>query len=167
MSKNNSNIWPYAIGISIALVFSFCVATIVVTAKAPVQESDIYMAKYQDADSRANEIIKARIAFDKLYNVEYLSEVNVDATIVKYKITDKNMQPVNDATLRVILTRADLNKDDIELTAPKIENGIYTFYEVKLPKAGRWNVMAKINIADNERFYNLKADTRYKEVFEY
>jgi hypothetical protein len=167
MPMSKINVWPYAIGISIALVFSFCVATIVVTAKAPVQESDIYMAKYQDADSRANEIIQARILFDKLYNIEYLSDVNVDSTVVKYKITDKNMKPVNDAAIKVILTRADLNKDDIELTAPKVENGIYTFNTVKLPKAGRWNVMAKINIADNERFYNLKADTRKKEVSEY
>ena len=41
--KSNGRVWPYIIGLSITLVFGFCVATIFVTSRADVQESDAYI----------------------------------------------------------------------------------------------------------------------------
>ena len=168
MSKSNGRIWPYAIGGSIILVFGFCVATIVITSKLPVEKSDTYMMGYHEADAKANDLIKARIAFNKSYRVEYITDgLSLDSSIIKYRVTDVNSQPVDSAIVKVVVTRPNNHKHDQELINPTVENGVYTFSAIKLPQEGRWDVMAKVNVGDLQRFYNVKADTRAKEAFEY
>lgn len=168
MSKSNGRVWPYVIGASITLVFGFCVATIMVTSKANIQESDAYMTHYQDADARANEFIEARMAFDKKYNIEYLTEgLQSENTKLVYRVSDKNNQPVNDAKIIVSTSRPETAEFNQVLENPTVENGVYTFSGATFPKVGVWNIMAKVETKDASRFYNLKADTRIKEVFEF
>jgi len=168
VNKSNGKIWPYAIGISIILVFGACVGTIVVTSKMPVEKSDTYMMGYHQADAMANELITNTIEFNKKYNVEYISDkLSLDSTVLKYRITDKNNQAVNDASLKVVITRPNNHKHDQELISPRVDNGVYSFENVTLPLEGRWDIMAKIDIGENERFYNIKADTRKTEIKEY
>ena len=164
----NGRIWPYAIGAAIVFIFGACMVTIVVANTLPVEKSDTYMMDYHEADAKANELIKARIAFDEKYKIEYLNNgINVDNSILKYKITDLSGKNVSDAKIKVIITRPNNHKYDQELSNPDEENGVYTFSNIKLPLAGRWNVMAKIEVGELQRFYNLKADTREKEVYQY
>lgn len=168
MSKSNGKIWPYAISASIILVFGACVATVIVTSKLPVQNSDTYMMGYHEADAKANELIKSKIEFDKKYKIEYITDaISKDNCAIKYKVTDVNLNPVNDAKIKVIVTRPDSRDYDHELSNSKVENGVYSFEPITLPKEGRWNVMAKVSIDDSYRFYNVKTDTRSKEVKEY
>lgn len=168
MSMSNGRIWPYAIGGSIILVFGFCVATIVVASKLPVEKSDTYMMDYHEADADANKLIQERIAFDAKYKVEYITDgLSQESSVLKYRVTDLSGQPVNKAKLKVIITRPNNHKHDQELLNPSIENGVYTFSSVKLAEPGRWDVMAKVNVDDLQRYYNVKADTRAKEAFEY
>jgi len=168
MSKSRGRVWPYAISASIMLVFGACVATVMVTLKLPVEKSDTYMMGYHEANDRADEIIKNRIAFNKKYSVEYITDgLSLESSILKYRVMDLNNNPVNNATIKAIITRPNNHKNDQELINPSVENGVYTFSSVTLPLEGRWDVMAKINIGDNQRFYNVKADTRAKEAFEY
>ncbi len=169
MSKVNSGrIWPYAIGGSIILVFGFCVATIVVSMKLPVEESDTYMMNYHEADASANELIEARIAFDKEYTIKYITDgLDTKGSVLKYEVVDKDNNPVSNADILVVVTRPNNHKYDQELKNPKVQDGIYTFENIELPKEGRWDIMAKVNIGDKSRFYNVKADTRYSEAFEY
>ncbi len=165
---SDGKIWPYAVAIAISLVFSFCVATVIITQKASIQKSDIYMTNYQDADARANQIIMDRLAFDNKYNIAYLTDgLSVDGSTIKYKITDKDLKPVNNAKIKVIVSRPDDSSYNMELLSPSIENGIYTFKTIKLAKKGVWEIMAKINVDKLQRFYNIKADTRVKEAFVY
>lgn len=168
MNKSKGRVWPYAISISIILVFGACVGTIVVTSTMPVEKSDTYMMGYHEADAMANELIQAQIAFDKKYTVEYITDgLALDSSVLKYKITDNNNQAVNNAEFKTIITRPNNHKNDQELISPKVENGVYTFESVKLPLEGRWDIMAKINIGEDSRFFNVKADTRNKEFKEY
>jgi nitrogen fixation protein FixH len=168
VSKSSGRIWPYAIGLAITLVFGACVATVVITHTAPVQNSDTYMMSYHQADANANEIIEARIAFDKKYKIEYQTEgLSLENSEIKYKITDIDGNAVDNATLKVIVTRPNEHKYDQELLNPSVKDGVYSFASVKLAEAGRWDIMAKVDIGENQRFYNLKADTRAKEAFEY
>jgi nitrogen fixation protein FixH len=165
---SNGKIWPYAIAISILIVFGFAVTTIIVTSTMPVEKSDEYMMYYQEADANANELIEARIAFDKKYKIEYLTDgISCDATNIKYKVTDLDSNPVDDAKIMVIVTRPNNHKHDQELKNPTSENGVYSFSTITLPEKGRWNIMAKVNVGKLQRFYNVKADTRAKEAFEY
>ncbi len=166
--KHRTTLWPYAIGASITLVFGFCVATVIVTSTLPVENSDTYMTYYQEADANANKFIKAKIAFDKKYKIEYLTDgISCAATNIKYKITDLNDNFVDNAKFKVIITRPNNHKYDQELTNPTYEDGVYSFKTITLPQKGRWNIMAKINVGDLQRFYNVKTDTRAKEAFEY
>ena len=168
MNLSNGRIWPYAISISIILVFGACVATIIVANKLPVEKSDTYMMGYHQADANANELIKARIAFNKQYKIEYLTDgLSLDSSIIKYRVTDLNSNPISNAKIKVIVTRPNNHKHDQELTNPKFENGVYIFSTITLPVEGRWDIMAKVNVGELQRFYNVKADTRAKEAFEY
>jgi len=168
LNKSNGRIWPYAISTSIILVFGACVATIVVASKLPVEKSDTYMMGYHEADASANELIQARIEFNRNYKIEYITDgLSLDSSLIKYRVTDMNSNPIDTATLKVIVTRPNNHKHDQELINPTVENGVYTFSTITLPKEGRWDIMAKIEVRDLQRFYNVKADTRTKEAKEY
>jgi nitrogen fixation protein FixH len=169
MSNSKSGkAWPYAIALAITLVFGFCVATVMVTSKADLQVSDVYMRSYQDADKDANELIKAKLAFDKKYDVAYITEsIGGENPVVKYKVTDKAGKPVNDAKIIVAISRPETAKYNQKLENPKVKDGIYIFEDVKFPKVGLWNIMAKIQVGDDYRFLNIKADTRNTKVTQY
>jgi nitrogen fixation protein FixH len=168
MTLSSGKLWPYIIGGSIILVFGACVMTIVVTSKMPVEKSDTYMMGYQEADAKANDIIEAQIAFNTKYRASYVSsELKKENTTLTYKVETIDGQPVNDAKITIVVTRPNKHEFDQELQNPTVANGIYTFSNISLPKEGRWDVMAKIDVADNHRFLNIKADTRYKNIEEY
>jgi len=168
VNLSNGKIWPYAIGISIIFIFGACIATIVVATKLPVEKSDLYMTDYHDADANANSLIRAEIAFKKKYKIEYVTEgLDTNGSVIKYKVTDLEGNPVENAEVVVVVTRPNNRKHDQKLSDPQVENGVYTFSAITLPQKGRWDVMAKVSVGDLSRYYNVKADTRYSEVFEY
>ena len=168
MNLSSGRVWPYAIGASILFIFGACVATIVVASKLPVEASDTYMMNYHQADASANELIEAQIAFDKKYKLEYVNNgISLENTILQYKLSDREGNPVENAEIKVVLTRPNNHKYDQEFVDPKREGGVYTFSSIALPQEGRWDIMAKISVDDLSRFYNIKADTRYKHIQEY
>ena len=168
MSRSSGRVWPHAIGASIIFIFGACVATIVVTSKVPVEKSDTYMMGYHEEDAKANDIINDRIEFNKKYKIEYLTDdFNSQNCVVKYKVGDINSNSVNNADIKVVVTRPDNHKYDQELINPAVEAGVYTFSPIKLPLEGRWDIMAKVSVDGVQRFYNIKTDTRSKEIIEY
>lgn len=168
MNLSNGRIWPYAIGASIIFIFGACVATIVVANTLPVEKSDTYMMDYHEADAKANDILEAAIAFNKKYKIEYITEgLSTQSSTIKYRVTDLDSNPIDGAQIKVVVTRPNNHKHDRELSSPKVENGIYTFDTIELPQEGRWDIMAKVAVDELHRFYNVKADTRAKEIIEY
>ena len=166
--KSNGKIWPYAIGISIFLVFLAAIATVIIANKLPVENSDTYMMGYHEADAKANELITAKINFDKKYKLKFLSDsLHVENSTIAYKVTDKNNNDINNAKIVIVVTRPNQHKFDQELTTPTVKNGIYTFSNIKLQVQGRWDIMAKVIIGQEQRFYNVKMDTRSKGAYEY
>ncbi len=166
--KSDGRIWPYAIIISILLIVVAAGATIYVALQHPVEMSDSNMQNYHDYDKNANEFIAAKIAFKKNYTIAYVSEkLDINDAVVVYKITDISGASVNDAKLNIVLTRPDNRNSDIVLDSPTVDNGLYTFSVGKLPLEGRWNIMAHIIVGENERYYNMKADTRQAKAFEF
>ena len=168
MSQSSGKAWPYVIGMAITLVFGFCVATIVVTSKADIQESNEYMSSYQDADANANALIQSCMAFDKNIKIQYLEKkLQQDGTTIEYKITDINGNPINNAKLKVLVSRPETHTLDQSLENPIVENGIYKFQDIKFAKPGVYNFIAKVEVGELNRFYNIKADTRYSNAHEY
>jgi len=164
----SGKIWPLAIGLAISAVFIAAIVTVIIANKLPVEKSDTYMMGYHEADAKANELIKARINFDKKYKIQYTTEsLDLKKTVLKYKITTTSGADVNNAKIKVIVTRPNNHKHDQELLNPNIKNGLYTFSATTLAVSGRWDIMAKVSIGEDERFYNVKADTRTKDAYEY
>ena len=168
INKNAGKKWPWIIGISTLVVIGFAIATIKVAINNPVEMSQYGMQNYHEYDDHVNDIINAKIEFDKKYTIAFLTpQITNKASIVAYEIKDKSGKPVDDANLSIVLTRPDTVKLDIALDKPVVENGVYTFKAIDLPQAGRWDIMAKITIGENQRYYNLKADTRNPNTFEF
>ncbi len=168
MNLNNGRIWPYSIAASIIFIFGACVATIVVTSTLPVQNSDTYMMGYHEADAKANELLSAKIDFDKKYNIKYVTDTfTKDKSVIAYRVSDKESNPINDATIKVMLTRPSTHKNDQELNSYQVENGLYTFEAMTLPEDGRWDIMAKVSVGELSRYYNIKTDTRGMNIVEY
>jgi nitrogen fixation protein FixH len=168
MNLSNGRIWPYAIGASIIFIFGACVATIIVANTLPVEKSDTYMMDYHDANAKVNDILEATIEFNKNYKVEYIpAELKSQDGVIRYRVSDLNSNPVNDAEIKIVITRPNNHKFDQELTNPKVEDGIYTFDSIALAEEGRWDIMAKVNVGELHRFYNIKRDTREMKVVEY
>ena len=166
---SSGKIWPYAISIAIltfagAIVFSITL----ILKEAPVHKSDAYMMGYHHADLRANELIQARIDFNKKYKIAYETEfLAQEGATLKYRVRDLEGNPVNNANLKVVITRPEHHRYKQELVNTSIENGIYSFSNFTLAEPGRWDIMAKVTVGELERFYNVKADTRNKELREY
>lgn len=160
--------WP--IGIALATIGLVIVGAITISKalSLPVVESDYFHTKYQDADLNGDKIFIDQIEFNRLYSVEQSGIViDLNNSVVAYKITDKAGNPVDNAELEVIVTRPNTKKLDINLSSPVVENGIYRYANFSLPKEGRWDILARITIGDNQRIYNLKADTRYELISEF
>lgn len=164
----SGKIWPYAIGLSITFIFGAAIATIMVSANSPVEKSDTYMMDYHEADAKANELIMKKIAFDKKYKISFVSNgISKDNTILQYRLTTVDNKVVDNGKLKAVLTRPNSRKFDISLENPQVSHGVYSFDSVKLPLAGRWDILLKVEIDGLERYLNIHADTRKKEVKEF
>ncbi|MDP3302046.1 MAG: FixH family protein [Sulfuricurvum sp.] len=168
IDKNAGKKWPWIIGVSTVIVIGFAIGTIKVAISNPVEMSEYGMQSYHEYDDNVNNIINAKIEFDKKYTIAFLTpQITNQASVVAYEIKDKSGKAVDDANLSVVLTRPDTVKFDIALDKPVVENGVYTFKAIDLPKAGRWDIMARVTVGENQRYYNLKADTRNPSTFEF
>ncbi len=165
----NGKIWPIFIAVAIFGVVLLGYWTIKETAKADLKESDIYMSYYQDVDDKINDIIAAKIAFNKHYQIQkaLIDLSNLQSPTISYKITTVDQKPVNNASLELVISRPDSSVEEIKSKNYSVQDGIYTFHDIKLPKEGRWDLMLKVQVGEYHRFYNLKADTRAKENFEF
>jgi nitrogen fixation protein FixH len=166
---SSGKIWPYAISIAILTFFGAIVFSISwILKEAPVQKSDTYMMGYHHADLNANDIIQAEIDFNRKYKISYETEfLAQEGATLKYKVTDLEDNTLNNATMKIIITRPEHHRYKQELINPSIENGLYSFSGFTLEKPGRWDIMAHVQVGEVERFYNVKADTRSEESVEY
>lgn len=168
MKSDPGKKWPWIIVGSILAVVGLVYWTVSVAINNPVQLSDLDMQEYHHFERDANALIKAKIAFDKKYDIEYVTDAfKTDGAVVKYKVSTKAGDPVNDANVTVKLTRPNTHDFDRYIGFNGVKGGIYSFDNVTLPKAGRWDILARIQVGDDVRYLNLKADTRYPNVFEF
>jgi len=168
INTNAGKKWPWIIALSIIGVVAACVVTVKVALNNPVEMSKYGMQSYHDYDDNVNDIITAQISFDQNYTIAFLTpQVTQKGAVIAYKISDKSNNAISNAKVEVVLTRPDTTDFDLNLSSPTINEGKYTFNAVDLPKVGRWDILAKVSIGDKQRYYNLKADTRNPNTFEF
>ena len=164
----SGKIWPWAISLSILIIIGAAVLTVIKALENPVEESEIYMRYYQDTMKNMNDIIEAQIAFDKKYKLTFeTKQISTQATVIVYKVTTINGDPIDSADIKVRITTPYDHNSDVDLVSPSIKDGVYTFKTITLPKEGRWDIMAYVKVDKFYRYYNLKADTRYPQTTEY
>ena len=160
--------WPIGIISSVILIIIACALTIYVALLQPVQEDQDMMADYHSLNDSVNDIIIAGVKFNARYKLSYIGEgVSTEGSSITYRIEDMQANPVNDAVIKVVLSRPITSDNQLVLENPRITDGTYVFENVKVALEGRWNILTKVSVGDDYRHMNLKSDTMDKDVYEY
>lgn len=156
--KTERNYWPHAVvGMILGCVVA-CGWTIKIALDNPVEMDTYYMEKYQKVDHTINTILELQEQFNAKFNLNYSTEkFDIGQNSVILTLTDKNGQPVNNASIRLMLSRPDTNKENRELMPSLVENGRYTFGPFDINKPGRWQILSKIEVGELKGYHKSEA----------
>lgn len=165
--------WPHMIigFLMLAIVLGYW--TVKAASSMPVQETNDYMMKYQEADININDIIKSKQAFDKAYDITltgvekmvvtdnvHSNRVQHDAVKLHvgqnnfaYRITTKDGSIVNDANVSFLLTRPHTTVDDQMIEIVSLHGDSYTTPDVNISKPGRYTLQLRA-VIDNKTGYS-------------
>jgi len=139
--------------------------TVKSASSVPVQETDDYMMKYQQADIHINEILAKKRQFESAYtitlegvqkgkleleNVKRAKEEEVvllhtGANIFTYQVLDKQGHPVDGLNVDFLLTRPHTDKENMLLKHIPQKSGKY-IAEVNISKPGRYILRIKATV---------------------
>ena len=178
MAKNNDKTyWPHMILGFLILGITLSYWTVKSATAMPVQESNDYMMKYQQADMNINEILKSKALFDQNYIIEI-----VDAKKAKYELENakrakaensvvltqgknsfnyvvktKDGATVSDANVTFLLTRPHSVKEDNYVENIPFENGKYQARDINITKAGRYTLQLRAKIGKMTGYSQIPA----------
>lgn len=157
-TKSEHTYYPHAIvGMIIGCIIA-CGFTIKLAMDNPVEMDTFYMEKYQQVDHSINTILELQEKFNAKFDLAYSTEkFEMGQNSITIKLTDKSGQPVNDATVLMMLSRPDSNKDNKEFTPSSVENGNYTFGPFEINKPGRWQILSKIERGEFKGYHKNEA----------
>ena len=148
MNSQKVNYWPYAIVLSIFFVIGLCVWTV----KIAVEN--------QQVDENINDILLKEQAFNKKYSV-VLSNKNfvVGQNSFELKVIDKNdNSAIDQAKVKVAITRPHTSKSDQDLKLLSEKNGVYKFEPFEIKDLGRWQIVSRVTIGELEAFQKLEVN---------
>ncbi|NLC27754.1 MAG: 4-hydroxy-3-methylbut-2-en-1-yl diphosphate synthase [Campylobacteraceae bacterium] len=155
-NKKELNAWPYAIVGSIFLVVIACGITIKIALNHPVQlDEGYYLSKYQDVDNSINDLLAKQRIFDETYTVEHnLRKVIMGkSTIIPVSVRLKtDLSLVDKASIELLLTRPDSNDFNLKMQSSTTKDGSYLFGPITVDKPGRWQLLAKVRVGEDEGF---------------
>jgi len=170
MAKENKkkSYWPHMIVGFLLVGITLGYWTVKSATSIPVQESNDYMLKYQQADMNINDILKKKEAFDKAYRIEIV-DVTMGITPVAnskvtkkeqsvllqkgtnsfhYKIITKDNTIVKDVNVTFLLTRPHTDKEDILRKEVPFKEGKYVVEEIPVQNAGRYILQLRATIGN-------------------
>jgi len=178
MAKNkNKTYWPHMILGFLALGLTLSYWTVKTASSAPVQESNEYMMKYQQADININEILNRKAAFDQHYIIEI---VGVKKAMVKlenakrakaensvvlmqglnsftYVVKTKDGTTVSDANVTFLLTRPHSVREDKYVENIPFTDGKFQISNIDIEKAGRYTLQLRAKIGENTGYSQIPA----------
>jgi len=167
MAKNKEKTyWPHMILGFLTIGITLGYWTVKSASAIPVQESNNYMLKYQQADININEILQRKAQFDKNYKIQI---VNVKSEILElenakraknekvvilqkgsnsfsYTVSNKENSIQNDANVSFLLTRPHRVEDDIKIDTVPYKDGQYIIENINIEKAGRYTLQLRVKI---------------------
>jgi len=179
MAKNNKekSYWPHMIVGFLLLGITLGYWTVKSAIAVPVQESNTYMMKYQQADMNINEILSKKALFDKEYTISIVDAPTVmqelenakrakaeKSVVLKegknsfmYKITAKDHHAVRDANVSFLLTRPHTIKDDVYIGNIPLKNGEYRVEDITIVNPGRYSLQFRATIGNKTGYLELPA----------
>ena len=167
--KNQNRLWFAIVMGMLAFGIGMVIWTVKQAVSLPVQESNDFMLKYQQADMNINSILENKAKFDAKYTIELQNRElitldeeyqNINAkrkqkkpvkltmgeNIFSYKIQEKNGKPVENANFTFLLTRPFTRTEDKKEDNVTIRNGLYVTKAIELEKKGRYTLQVKATI---------------------
>jgi len=179
MAKTNktTSYWPHMILGFLIVGITLSYWTVKSASSIPVQESNEYMMKYQQADMNINEIHKHKALFDRdytikieadseIYHVENSKAYKQQRVAVLhqgknsfvYQIMRRvDHAPVADMNVTFRLTRPHTVKDDITIENIPYVNGKYVVEDVNISKLGRYILQLRAQKGDAIGFSEIPA----------
>lgn len=148
MTKSK-NYWPHGIVFVLLLMVSACTLVVTIAIKNPVEMDSFYMEKYQKVDANINHIMAEQKAFDANYALEFKTKKFIIGAQNSFALSIKNKKDgslLNNADIKLMVTRPETNKFNQEILAKKAKNGQFLFEGIQVNKPGRWQILTKINI---------------------
>ena len=93
--------------------------------------------------------------FDAKFDVKLLDEPVPGKNEFRFSVTDRQGNPFDGATLKLLVTRGATNKQDTKVEKYTVSNGVYSFQQTDLPGLGKWILNLRIEadgIAVNKHF---------------
>jgi len=169
--------WPHMILGFLLVGITLGYWTVKSASSVPVQESNDYMMKYQQADMNINEILKKKAKFDQKYMIQIVDVtmgVNsiANSKVAKneksvllspgknsfhYRIVKKDNTPAEDANVTFLLTRPHTDKEDILVENIPLKNGTYSINDINITNPGRYTLQIKAKIGEAVGYSNTPA----------
>lgn len=176
-NKNQKTYWPHMILGFLAVGITLSYWTVKSASSLPVQRSNEYMLKYQQADIHINEILEKKALFDKSYTIEIIDIQTViqdleNAKRAKeekvillhlgensftYRINNNHGTTPIDANVTFLLTRPHSTKEDILIENVNAINGKYVIKDINISKVGRYTLQLRAKIGDAVGYSQLPA----------
>jgi len=147
--KNKALHWPIGIFLAIMAVVGLGIWTIGVANSNPVVMDEFYFDKYQDVDHNYNKIKISQMNFDKKYDIKYdIDSLKLGENSLVVTVLTKDSKPVDNADIKVKITRPFTNKQDMDLKVVSSENGKYKLSPFKIDTIGRWQILSKVQVGE-------------------
>ena len=160
--------WPHMIMGFLIIGITLGYWTVKSASSVPVQETNDYMMKYQQADIHINDILAKNRRFDAAYTIalsgvqksklelENVKRNKVEKVVLlkkgtntfTYRVVDKKGRPVDGVRVDFLLTRPHTDKDNQLLEKLPLTNGAYTA-KVDIEKPGRYILRLKAVVDEN------------------
>ena len=170
--------------------FAMIIWTIKSTVETPVYEDKSFLSSYHNVDADFNKMMAQSKNFNQLYDVKvkinektigmdikdaflgqrsiekhstHRNMLKVGENTLAISIVDKKSQKsVSDANLTFQITRAIVDKYDIDLDKFTYKNGVYRT-TAKINKAGNWDIQGVVRVAKDVGYFFIKTNTPREE----
>ena len=167
--KNQNRLWFAIVMGMLAFGIGMVIWTVKQAVSLPVQESNDFMLKYQQADMNINTIMENKAKFDAKYTIELQNrefitldeehqntnskreqeqpvKLKMGENVFSYAIKNKHGENVKNAQFEFLLTRPFTRTEDKKENNVTIRNGLYVPKAVELEKKGRYTLQVKATI---------------------
>ncbi len=178
MAKNKEKTyWPHMILGFLLLGMTLSYWTVKSASSVPVQESNDYMLKYQQADMNINEILERKAAFDQRYTIEIVDvkkemielenakRAKAENSVVlkqgknsfTYVVAAKDGTAVSDANVTFLLTRPHSVREDKYVENIPFVDGKFQVSNINITKAGRYTLQLRAKIGETIGYLQIPA----------